>query len=203
MPVQVSPASRVIVSLCGPSGSGKSQLAKAIVERLGPTESVRIPTDYYIEPAVVPLTDYFRQPLRYDWRLLDTVLALPDGSTATTPHLDFGSFQRIPAPGGKEFTMRRVVILDGIYPYPCSDLAILVTASPDVRKARIATRDKAWGTQVIDRWEHLELARAQLEQQAAAFHQLLSGTAPLAENAVSVVCLLQKVHPKPTEPPST
>lgn len=101
-------ASRIVISICGASGSGKSQLSKVLVAHLGSEASVRIPGDYYLLPACGPLADYFRTPLHYDWPLLDAVLSVAEATTVTTPDFDFVHFRRRGASAGKTFTLRRI-----------------------------------------------------------------------------------------------
>jgi len=79
MTAPARPLGRVVVSLCGPSGSGKSRLAQALAERLGTATSVRVPADDYLVPANEAREAYLRQPLQYDWALLGAVLATPMG----------------------------------------------------------------------------------------------------------------------------
>ncbi len=191
MTAPARPLGRVVVSLCGPSGTGKSQLAKALGERLGTATSVRVPSDYYLVPANGALEEYLRQPLQYDWALLGAVLASPDGRAITTPNFDFERFQRRTDAGGKTFTMRRVAILDAVYPYPWADLRVLIATPSHLRQARVAARDTVWGTRVAQRWAHLELAHAHLDGLAVSYDAVLPGTDELTHSAEAVVALLR------------
>lgn len=98
-----------IVSIVGPSASGKSQLARRTAAVLGDGIASRIPTDYFFTPRPVgqSLPVFLRQPLRYDWTLLAHLLALPIGSVVSTPDADFTGF-RLPANRGQ----RRAAIHD-------------------------------------------------------------------------------------------
>lgn len=185
------PLGRVVVSLCGPSGAGKSRLAKALAARLGAATSVRVPADYYLVPASEGLEEYLRQPLHYDWALLGAVLATPDGHDITTPNFDFEGFQCRTDAGGRTFTMRRVAILDAMYPYPWADFRVLIATPSHLRQARVAGRDTVWGTQVAQRWAHLELAHAHLDGLAVSYDAVLPGTDDPAHNAEAVVALLR------------
>lgn len=57
---------RVVVSVAGAAGSGKSQLALAVVQVLGDEDAARVPMDYFIEPRIVPMELWMTQPLAYD-----------------------------------------------------------------------------------------------------------------------------------------
>jgi uridine kinase len=145
-----------VVSICGPAGSGKSQLAKALVAHLGP-DHCRVPTDYYLIPARERLLDYFAKPLRYDWEFLTRVLSLPLGTETTTPDFDFDTFQRRADAGGRPFTSRPLMLVDAMEPYPSSAACILIDAPASIRHARIAARDDVWNTRVRERWHNLEI----------------------------------------------
>ena len=145
----------IVVSICGPSGTGKSQLAKVIVTKLGDGLSARVPTDYFLMPATEPLRSYLAVPLRYDWALLARVLALPVGTPMSTPDFDFTTFQRRDVTGGLSLTLRPIMVTDAIYPYSGADAAVLLSAPDETRRERIARRDEVWGTRVIERWTNL------------------------------------------------
>lgn len=145
--------SRRVVSICGPAGTGKSQLAKALAERLGPVRCARIPTDYFLLPSNPSSV----QPYRWDWELLKRVLAFSDGTSMTTPSFDFERMCRLAETGGRPFTLRSTVLIDAIEPYPRSGLTILITAPEAMRRERIVARDEVWGSRTRDRWERLEL----------------------------------------------
>ncbi len=182
---------KIVVSICGASGLGKSQLAKTLVAKLGDEESVRVPTDNYLVPAMEPLEAYAARPLRYDWALLEQVLALPEGTATTTPAFDFEAFRRVADIGGKPFIVRRIVVIDAMYPYPKADAKVLLAPPSDVRKARIVERDKVWGTTVIGRWDHLEVTRSDLEAMNVTYDLVLPGTERLEDAAESVLVWLK------------
>lgn len=117
---------RVIVSICGAAGSGKSRLAKALVAELGDEVSVRVPTYYYLMPATDASGSYSTIPLRYDWALLEHAVALPEGAATATQNFDFETFQRVANVEGKPFAIRRLVFIDAMYPYPKADVTILL-----------------------------------------------------------------------------
>lgn len=149
-----------VVSICGPSNAGKSQLAKATVQVLGATIASRIPVDYFLVPHSPESSPeaYFSAPMRWDWPLLLSRLALPAGTVTSTPDMDFNTFRRNGDFGGLPFTIRPVMICDAMAPYPESDLVVLLDVPADVRQRRIVERDQRWGTSVAGRWKHLEHA---------------------------------------------
>ncbi|MGH2558388.1 MAG: hypothetical protein ACRDJH_04920 [Thermomicrobiales bacterium] len=189
------PDKRVVVSICGASGSGKSRLAQAIVEKLGDDVAVRVPTDYYLMPATEPLGSYFAKPLRYDWPLLARAIALPEGVLTSTPDFDFETFQRRGDTGGRPFVPRRVVLTDAIYPYPGAGATILLMVPDAARRARIADRDTVWGTNVVARWEHLELSHSRLKSLNVGYHLELSGDDDLGQTGAFVAMWLRDRYP--------
>jgi uridine kinase len=183
---------RLVVSICGPSGSGKSQLAEALVVGLGEEVAVRVPADYYLAPAPADgtLTDYFASPLDYDWAALERAVSLPEGTATSTPDFDFESFRRVAETGGRPFVLRRLVFVDAIYPAPFADATIALDPPDDVRRARIVERDERWGTNVIGRWAHLELATARLRSLNVAYDLKLAGTDDIDRTAQLVTAWL-------------
>jgi uridine kinase len=173
----------IILSICGPSGAGKSQLAKALAAHLGEDRCSRVPTDYYAIPATGPLAVYFAQPLRYDWALLARVLALPEGTATSTPNFDFDRFQRVAETGGRPFTVRQVMVLDAMEPYPQSDALVLLRVPDEVRQERISARDLIWNTRVQERFEHLDVTWEHARSLMPAYDLELDGTEPLDVNA--------------------
>lgn len=149
----------LIVSICGPSNAGKSQLAKALATELGDDVAARVPADYFLVPAPagMPIGISHTRPLAWDWPLLRSRLALPMGTVTSTPVVDFDAFRRDADTGGLEFTIRPVMICDAMGAYPGSDFVVLLEVPDLLRRERILERDQRWGTRVADRWQHLEI----------------------------------------------
>jgi uridine kinase len=184
------PPRRVIVSICGPAGAGKTRLSKLFVEQLGPEVAVRIPGDRYLMPAEQPLDLYLRRPVRYDWRLLDQALDVPDGTAVLTPSFDFQRFTRRDQPDRRPFITRPVLVVDAIEPYPAAMLRVYIDAPTEVRRARLIDRDAARGSRSADQWEQLELTRIHLDQRHIDFDVVLSGMDDPADNAGAIIkCL--------------
>jgi len=183
--------SRTIVSICGGSASGKSTLAKRLVERLGPRAAVRIATDDYLRSNPYPsLAEFCRHPLQYDWELLQAALAEPDGTCLTAPNYDFVHFARISMQGSRSFILRPIVVLDAMIPYPQSHLTILLRCPAQERRRRLIERDRRWQTQVIDFWELHQLTLADLLQSEPRFDLEIDGLQPIETNLERVLALL-------------
>lgn len=185
-----------VVSICGPSGAGKSQLAKATVRELGDHVAARVPVDFFFvpRPREMPLDLFLVQPLRYDWSLLGDRFACPCGAVTSTPDADFELFLRRANEGGQSFTIRPVMICDGMEPYPGSDLVVRLDAAPEVRWGRIAERDRRWGTRVHARLDHLE-ATWQVASRHISFAAVLDGTVSLATTVRVLASMIRERYP--------
>ena len=184
---------RLVVSIAGPSGAGKSQLARLTAALLGEGVASRVPADYFLvpRPPVMAMDDFMRQPAAWDWPLLERLLALPLGSVATTPDFDFSTFQRVAMDGGLPVTVRTVMVIDAMAPYPRADLIVRVDAPAATRRQRLAERDVRWGTTVLARWEQLELTnRTVTNHQPRLPDHSVDGERPLAENAARLAVLI-------------
>lgn len=179
---------RATVSIAGPAGSGKSQLALAVVSRLGEGVAARVPMDWYIVPREAPMSDWLTRPLDYDDKAVRDLLAAPAGETRLTPPFDFETFTRSEATGQrKTIPIRPVMVLDAMAPWSQADLSVRLDVPAEVRRRRIVERDARWGSRVIDRWDHLELSRRHIEARGHRFDLTLDGERPLAENASRIV----------------
>jgi uridine kinase len=177
-----------VVSICGASNAGKSQLAKATVARLGSGIASRVPVDYFFvpRPESVSLDAFFSQPLRWDWDLLRERLVLPIGTRTSTPDADFDAFQRRAPHGGPEFTVRPIMLCDAMAPFPQFDLVVLIDAPDDERLSRAAERDLRWGTSVGNRWMHLEETWRNASKELVP-DLILDGTEPVTVTA-EILC---------------
>lgn len=175
----------VIVSICGPSNSGKSQLAKAVAVAIGEHRCSRIPTDYFMDLPGAPGTDPPGLPA-YDWSLLDRALAQPIGSIATTPDVDFERLVRRSPAGGLPFVVRPILVTDGFVPHPAAAVLVRLTAPEPIRRTRVAARDARWGSRVIARWELLESTWDQVAATMIAWDLDLSGEDPPDLNAARI-----------------
>jgi uridine kinase len=183
---------RAIVSICGPSGSGKSSVAKALVCELGAQFCVRIPGDLFLTPAQGTLDEYWRQPLRYDWVMLARVLTAPDGAVVGLPDFDFERFVRRSDSGGREVMLRRIRVVDALLPYPRADMTVRLFAPAECRRARIIARDAVWGSHVMKRWDALERAGATRNYSARPIDLELSGLREAHDSAALIAAWLNK-----------
>lgn len=180
-----SPTGRpFILSIVGPSASGKSQLARRTAAVLGEEVASRIPTDYFFmpRPAGQSLPDFLRQPLRYDWALLTHLVGLPIGSVVSTPDADFTGFRRIADSAGRPFTIRPVMIVDAMAAFPGADLLVRLDVPDDVRRDRLRERDVRWGSDVSANWEHLEFTWRTAQDEMSRPDIVLDGALPFEVN---------------------
>lgn len=186
---------RTIVSIAGAAGTGKSQLALAVARLLDDEIAARVPMDYFIRPRTVPMGAWLTQPLAYDHDAVDAILGAPDGTVRLSPPFDFTTFTRSDISGErKTIPIRPVMVLDAMEPWPDADLSVLVETPQDVRHRRIAERDVRWGSQVIDRWGHLEICRRHIESLDHQYDLTLDGEAPIEENSARIVEAIRSIR---------
>lgn len=173
------------VSIVGPSASGKSQLARHTAAALGEDAACRIPTDYFFIPrsAGQSLPNFLRQPLQYDWTLLVRHLAAPIGTVRSTPDADFTVFDRLAESGGREFTIRPVMIVDAMAAFPGADLLVRIDVPDAVRRERLRERDIRWGSAVSANWEHLETTWRRAREEMRSPEIVLDGERSIEVNA--------------------
>lgn len=183
---------RVIVSISGPAGTGKSQLALAVAGLLGEDIAARLPMDWFIEPRATPMADWLSRPIAYDHEAVREILTAPDGEIRSTPPFDFTTFRHSETSGDRRpVPIRPVMILDAMEPWPGADLSVLVETPVEVRYRRIEERDARWGTTVIDRWGHLELTRRHVASLDHRYDLVLDGEESILANADRVVDALR------------
>lgn len=184
----------LIISICGPAGSGKSQLAKAVAALLGEDRASRVPADMFLVPRGEDesLEAFFARPLRWDWDLLAARLGLPMGTQGTTPDVDFAAFRRRSDEGGYPFAVRPVMLVDAMAPYPASALAALLEVPREERERRIIDRDARWGTRVADRLHHLDVTWRKASDGLRP-DVVLDGTRPLAHLAADLAAGIRRM----------
>jgi uridine kinase len=183
----------VVVSIAGPAGAGKSQLAKAVVERIGPAQSARVPTDYFLQ-SMDDRTGHHRETLNYDWELLAERLALAIGTGTSTPDYDFARLQRRDVCGGLPFVIRRTMLTDAMEPFSGAHIKIMLAAPATVRRQRIIERDRVWSTRVQDRWTALESMWERVQERQLVWDLVLDGTTALERNVVVISEEIERWH---------
>jgi len=108
------------------------------------------------------------------------------GTETSTPDFDFETFQRRSQLNGRDLTVREIMLIDSITPYPRSDLVILISVPSEIRRARVMSRDRVWGTQVAKRWANLELTWEQAQGRLAHVDLELDGRLSLDLNAADL-----------------
>lgn len=167
---------KIIISICGAAGTGKSTLTKKLVTVLGRDMSTRIPTDYYLKSYNgEPLEEFISTPFRYDWALLKKVFVIPIGVGCETPMFDFNKSIRLDKSGGTPFTTKRYMVLDSMLPYPDSNYVIKLEAPADLRLKRIKERDRAQKTKSARYWDKMEVTAKELESGKYRFDLKLNG----------------------------
>ncbi len=182
------------VTIFAPSGCGKSQLAKATAEQLGTDLATRVPTDYFFmpRPAAMPMAKFDCLPLRYDWALIASLLALPIGTQVSTPDAEFTTFTRQADSGGRAFVIRPVMLFDAMVPYPNADLFVRVDVPGSVRLERIQDRDIRWGSNVAQRTGHLDATWKSAQSHSIVPDLVIDGMMPLTENAALLAAFIRE-----------
>ena len=141
-----------VVGIGGGTGSGKTTLAEALLNRLG-DQAVAIPHDaYYRDQGHLSETN--RASYNFDHPdaletdlLLEHLQALTSGESVALPAYDFETHTRKDHPGATLET-RPVVIVEGVLVLAEEalrghlDVKIFVEAAPDVRLSRRLVRDQ-------------------------------------------------------------
>ncbi len=183
---------RIIVSICGPSGSGKSILAKEIVKSIGRDMAVRIPGDSFLKSSKYEtFQDFIFSPFQYDWKLVEEILSPRLGTEVHAPLYDFQKYKRVNKTGGASLNIRRYLIIDSIIPYPNADFTFLLSTGAEARKSRLKERDKRWNTNVISNWKKLELTYGLMKNSKKHIHLTLKGENDMNENVEAGINFLK------------
>jgi uridine kinase len=168
----------LIVGLCGGSCSGKTTLARALLDTLGTDATLLMFDDYYRDNG--DLAPDARAKVNFDHPdSLDVELfcehleALAAGQGVDVPHYDFATHTR---PGTTHrVESARYVFVDGILLLALGacrqllDLAVFVDAPADVRLARRIERD------VAERGREASDVRRQFAETVAPMHETFVG----------------------------
>jgi uridine kinase len=179
---------KIIISICGAAGSGKSELAKKLAKSLGSHMALRIPCDYFLKSVQYnSLEEFMSTPFKWDWKLLKNFLSQPISTTHNIPDYDFNKYTRLSKTGGITLTIRRYIILDSILPFPESDFIIKIETPHDFRLERLKQRDKKWNSNVVKNWDKLMLTSKQLNDADNKIDLILNGSLDVKENVQLIV----------------
>jgi len=142
----------LIIGIAGGTGSGKTTVARSVIERLGSEKVTFISQDNYyktyshLSMAERELINY-DHPLSFDIELLaHDLLLLKEGQTVNAPVYDFAAY----APSTTETVAlkpNKIVILEGLHVLAeesirkLLDIKVFVDTDPDVRILRRVLRD--------------------------------------------------------------
>ena len=183
---------KIIISICGRAGSGKSEIAKNLVKQLGSHMSLRIPCDYFLKSVQYDsFEEFISTPFKWDWKLLKSFLSQPIGTVHEIPDYDFTKYTRIDKNGGITLTIRRYIFLDSILPFPESNFAVKLETPEDIRIERLKERDKKWKSNNVENWDKLELTAQKLTENEFNFNLVLDGSLAIEENVQNVIEFLK------------
>ena len=183
---------KIVISICGGAGAGKSTLAKKLARELGDTMAARIPGDYYLKSYnTEPYEEYMNTPFKYDWEMIKQVIDTPIGLQAESPNFDFNKLIRIDKAGGKPFKICRYMIIDTILPYPKSNYTFRVSGPEDLRLKNIKERDKAQKTNSERNWQKMEITAKELDSKKYRFNLVLSSFNDVDVNVGKIVDYLK------------
>ncbi len=141
----------VIVGVAGGSGSGKTTIAQAIYEQLGPENVAYIPHDaYYHDLSHLPPEERakrnFDHPDSLDTALLiEHLQKLKRGEAVDIPVYDFATHTR--RPETRHIEPKPIIVVEGILVFvepklrDLMDIKIFVDTDADIRFIRRLTRD--------------------------------------------------------------
>jgi uridine kinase len=142
---------RITLGVCGGTGSGKTTIAEAISQALGPENAVIVHQDsYYLDRSLLPSDDRdrinFDHPSAFDWKLFrKQIRALRSGRPIRKPIYNFHTHSRMPET--TRVVPRPVLVLEGILVFDdpelreMMDIRVYVDADADVRFIRRLNRD--------------------------------------------------------------
>ncbi len=166
---------RLVLSICGGSGSGKSSLAKELVEAIGGDRADRVPADFYLIGEGLAVNP--SSPYRWDWDRLRVDLVGSDGTLVQTPRFDFPTMTRSASGSVMTYALRPIMIVDAMRPVPAADLVVRLDVPASERRSRLAARDLRWGRDVLANWDRLEATIADID--AILADLVLDGRQPL------------------------
>ena len=158
----------MFIGLAGPTGSGKTTVARRLVEMLGAERTAVLPVDaYYKDLSEIPRTERdawnFDSPEAIDADLLRRHLALLGrGEEIERPVYRFETHTR--APGGEPFRPRETLILEGLFSLYWSDIRTLLDLGVYLRADEATCLDRRLRRDIHERGRSEEMVRRQFEQ---------------------------------------
>lgn len=163
-----------IIGITGGSSSGKSTVARNVLEAVGPEDVTYMQQDaYYLDLGHIPLD--IRKKMNFDHLeafdnalLLEHLKQLQSGQAINRPLYDFKEFTRV---GSELVEPRSVILVEGILVFALEelrqmlDIKIYVDTDSDIRLMRRIQRD------VIERGRSLEFVIKQYTEIVRPAHQ--------------------------------
>jgi uridine kinase len=161
----------MIIGICGGTGSGKTTVARRVLDNISAEHVVYLPQDsYYRNLGDMPLT--LRKQVNFDHPdALDNdlfanhLLALKAGETIDIPVYDYTTHTRLPE--ARRTTRKPIVIVEGILIFhdvrlrDAMDIKIFVETADDLRFIRRLQRDVAERGRTVESviFQYLETVR--------------------------------------------
>jgi len=203
----MNPPACWIIGIAGGSASGKTRVAHAIVEELGPDEVQVIDQDsYYRDLSHLPLDERknqnFDHPSSFDNELLlDHLTLLRQGGGVDKPIYDYTAHSRSSrterVEGHSVLVLEGILVLDDARLRELMSIKVFIDTDPDVRLIRRLRRD------VTERGRSVESVLTQYEASVRPMHQQFVEPSKRyadiiipegVENHVGVDILRTKVH---------
>lgn len=203
----MNPPACWIIGIAGGSASGKTRVAHAIVEELGPDEVQVIDQDsYYRDLGHLPLEERksqnFDHPSSFDYELLlDHLTQLRQGGGVDKPIYDYTAHTRSSRTerieGHSVLVLEGILVLDDARLRALMSIKVFIDTDPDVRLIRRLRRD------VTERGRSVESVLTQYEASVRPMHQQFVEPSKRyadiiipegVENHVGVDILRTKVH---------
>lgn len=179
----------MIIGICGGTGSGKTTIARKIVEEVGEENVILVEQDsYYLNLADLPLNE--RRTVNFDHpdsidsdSLVELIENLKAGKPAEMPVYDFKTHTR--SAESKHFEPKPIVIVEGILIFALPevlellDVKVFIDTPDDIRLLRRINRD------VQERGRTIEQTVRQYEKTIRPMHYQF--VAPSKSNADIVV----------------
>lgn len=200
-----------IIGIAGGTGSGKTTVARKIIESLPQGEVALIPQDsYYIEATELSMAARrkinYDHPSAFDWNLLiRQVNDLKAGKAIEQPTYSYLECDRLPETIRVE--PREVILIEGILALyskelrDLMDLKIFVDADPDERLIRVIERDIAERGRtvqmVVDRYlSVLKPMHLEFIEPTKRYADLIIPQGGNNEKAIGIMrtCILHRLH---------